>query len=48
MRKDNVCDCPFPAVFGIAPTALEAVAPSYLSPAAQRSPFDTFRAASGR
>ena len=24
---DNVCDGPFPAVFGIAPTALEAVAP---------------------
>ena len=48
MRKDNVCDCPFPAVFGIAPTALEAIAPSYLSPGAQRSPFDSFRATSGR
>ena len=23
MQKDNVCDCPFPAVFGIAPVALE-------------------------
>jgi uncharacterized protein YbjT (DUF2867 family) len=48
MRKDNVCDGPFPAVFGITPTALEAVAPSYLSPGAQRSPFDPFRATSGR
>jgi len=48
MRKDNVCDCPFPAVFGLAPTALESVAPSYLSPAAQRSPFDRYRAESGR
>ena len=48
MRKDNVCDCPFPAVFGVAPTALESIAPSYLSPAAQRSPFDRYRAESGR
>ncbi len=48
MRKDNVCDCPFPAVFGITPTPLEAIAPSYLSPGAQRSPFDAFRATSGR
>jgi uncharacterized protein YbjT (DUF2867 family) len=48
MRKDNVCDCPFPAVFGITPTPLESVAPSYLSPAAQHSPFDRYRAESGR
>ncbi|HTQ01119.1 MAG TPA: complex I NDUFA9 subunit family protein [Casimicrobiaceae bacterium] len=48
MKKDNVCDCPFPAVFGIAPATLESVAPSYLSPGAQRSPFDPYRANSGR
>jgi len=48
MSKDNVCDCPFPAAFGLAPTALESVAPLYLSPAAQRSPFDRYRAESGR
>ena len=48
MRKDNVCDCPFPAVFGIAPTPLEAVAPHYLSPVAQRSEYDPYRANSGR
>jgi len=48
MRKDNVCDCPFPAVFDLSPAALESVAPSYLSPAAQRSPFDRYRAESGR
>jgi NADH dehydrogenase len=48
MTRDNVCGCPFPAVFGIAPTPLEAVAPEYLAPAAQRSAFDGFRASGGR
>jgi len=48
MRRDNVCDCPFPAVFDLTPTTLESVAPSYLSPSAQRSPFDRYRAESGR
>lgn len=47
-QTDNVCGCPFPAVFGIAPAALEAVAPQYLAPAAQRSAFDRFRATGGR
>ena len=45
---DNVCGCPFPAVFGIEPAALEAIAPQYLAPAAQRSAFDRFRATGGR
>ena len=36
------------AVFGLAPTAIETVAPSYLSPTARRSPFDRYRAESGR
>jgi hypothetical protein len=35
-------------VFGIAPSPVESIAPSYLSPAAQRSPFDRYRADSGR
>ncbi|MEO8754866.1 MAG: complex I NDUFA9 subunit family protein [Casimicrobiaceae bacterium] len=48
MQKDNVCDCPFPAVFGIAPVALEAVVPQYLAPSAQRSAFDPYRASGGR
>ena len=48
MTQDNVCDCPFPPVFGIAPAALEAVAPGYLAPTSIRSPYDDFRAHGGR
>ena len=48
MTRDSVCDCAFPAVFGIAPTALEAVAPDYLAPTARHSPYDVYRAGSGR
>ena len=48
MQKDNVCGCDFPAVFGVVPAALEAVAPEYLSAAAARSRFDGLRAQSGR
>ncbi|HWQ40033.1 MAG TPA: complex I NDUFA9 subunit family protein [Burkholderiales bacterium] len=31
MKVDNVCDCAFPAAFGLEPTPLEAVAPTYLA-----------------
>lgn len=48
MTRDSVCDCAFPSVFGIAPTALEAIAPDYLAPAARHSPYDDYRAGSGR
>ena len=48
MSVPNVCSAPFPAVFGIEPAALEAIAPDYLAPAAARSRYDTFRAHSGR
>jgi uncharacterized protein YbjT (DUF2867 family) len=48
MKKNSVCDCDFPAVFGAVPAALEAVAPEYLSAAAARSRFDGLRAQSGR
>jgi len=48
MSRDSVCDCPFPAIFGIRPTALEAVAPEYLAPAAMRSHYAAYRAGSGR
>jgi NADH dehydrogenase len=48
MSRDSVCDCPFPATFGILPTAMEAVAPEYLAPAAMRSHYAAYRAGSGR
>lgn len=48
MAVDNVCHCDFPAVFASSPTPLEAVAPSYLSPAAARSRYSVLRAHRGR
>ncbi|HET7098207.1 MAG TPA: complex I NDUFA9 subunit family protein [Casimicrobiaceae bacterium] len=48
MAKDSVCGCEFPAIFGIAPQALEAVAPTYLGPAALESRYDRFRIRGGR
>jgi hypothetical protein len=43
-----VCEGPFPSIFGFAPTALEAVAPTYLAPDSIKSPYDQFREHSGR
>ncbi len=48
MRRDSVCDCPFPAEFGIAPAAIEALAPAWLAPEAIRSRYDRIRAHGGR
>ncbi|HEY1326060.1 MAG TPA: complex I NDUFA9 subunit family protein [Casimicrobiaceae bacterium] len=48
MSRDNVCDGPFPSVFRMEPTALEAVAPMWLAPDAIHSPFDVYRENSGR
>ncbi|MEP7329950.1 MAG: complex I NDUFA9 subunit family protein [Betaproteobacteria bacterium] len=48
MSVDNVCPCPFPALFGVLPASLESIAPGYLAPAAKHSAFDTFRAHGGR
>ncbi|HKJ77300.1 MAG TPA: complex I NDUFA9 subunit family protein [Gammaproteobacteria bacterium] len=41
MQRDNVCDGPFPEVFGFEPTPLESVAPFYLGDA--QDEFDAHR-----
>jgi len=46
MKKDSVCGCSFPSIFGFAPAALEAVAPEYLAAAKPR--FDAMRSHTGR
>ena len=43
MRVDCVCDCPFPAVFGGSPRAMEDTVPGYLSPTGETGPFSGYR-----
>ncbi len=48
MQSDNVCGCDFPALFAVTPTALEAIAPQFLSPASLRSRYERYRLGAGR
>ena len=48
MQLPSVCACEFPALFQAKPTALEAVAPGYLGPAAARSRYSGLRMQVGR
>ncbi|MCC7547032.1 MAG: complex I NDUFA9 subunit family protein [Burkholderiales bacterium] len=43
MRVDNVCEGPFPPLFGIDPTPLEAVAPMYIGGVTPRARYHWFR-----
>ena len=43
MKIDNVCDCPFPALFGVEPTPMEAVVPFYLADRTPRARYRWFR-----
>ena len=48
MEVDSVSNAPFPAVFGIVPTALEAVIPEYLLNQSPRAAYDRFRSHAAR
>jgi uncharacterized protein YbjT (DUF2867 family) len=48
MSVDNVCGGDFPAVFGFAPSSLEAVVPQYLAPTSTRSRYIQYRHNAGR
>jgi len=48
MKADSVCNGPFPAIFNLTPTPLEAVAPQYLSDTTPRTGYMRFRSGAGR
>jgi NADH dehydrogenase len=48
MEVDSVCGCPFPPIFGLQPTAMEAVVPDYLRDDTPRYAYKRFRGAVGR
>jgi NADH dehydrogenase len=48
MQCDSTCSAGFPAVFGITPTRLEAVAPAWIAPSGQFGRYDAYRAHGGR
>lgn len=43
MQRDNVCEGEFPAVFGIQPTSLDAVAPRYLAEHTLKARYNDYR-----
>ena len=48
LRQDSVCKGEFPAVFGITPTSIEAVAPVYLARGSSRKKYLGYRERAGR
>jgi uncharacterized protein YbjT (DUF2867 family) len=48
MSVDNVCDCPFPDIFGFKPAAIEAVMPGHLGGRSGRARYALFRHFAGR
>lgn len=45
MKVDSVCSCPFPEVFGFAPSAMEAIVPEYMAAAGLRGRYAHYRRA---
>ncbi len=48
MQVASVCDCPFPELFALTPTSLEAVAIDYLTGGSARRRYQLFRNRAGR
>ena len=48
MEIDSVCSCPFPPIFGLQPTAMDAVVPDYLRGDTPRNAYKRFRSVAGR
>ncbi|HEX5538755.1 MAG TPA: complex I NDUFA9 subunit family protein [Methylophilaceae bacterium] len=48
MQIDSVCNAGFPVVFGIQPTAVEAVIPDYLTNRSVRNTYNRYRGHAGR
>ena len=48
MEVDSVSAAPFPSIFGITPTALEAIIPEYLVDQTPRGAYDRFRSSAAR
>jgi uncharacterized protein YbjT (DUF2867 family) len=48
MQVDNICSGSFPTEFGFMPSALEMIAPEYLSAAVARGKYHDYRASAGR
>ncbi|MEO8485365.1 MAG: complex I NDUFA9 subunit family protein [Betaproteobacteria bacterium] len=47
MTRDSVCECAFPAEFGLEPSSIEALAPHWLAPDALRDRYEAMRASVG-
>ena len=48
LKRDNVCEGDFPALFGIQPVSIEAIVPGYLSPSQGRAEYQRLRRQAGR
>lgn len=48
MKVESVCGCPFPAVFGFTPSAMEAIVPEYMAAAGLRGRYSQYRRSTGR
>lgn len=48
MKRDSVCGCPFPELFGLTPAAMETIVPEYMAAAGTRGRYAGYRSRKGR